>query len=452
MNVREILQGYERIGVVGMGATGLSAASFLRHHGLQPVLFDTRADIDVSEHASLQQCEHYFGEFSLEDMLSLDLAIMSPGIAFTHPALLMARDAGVQFISDIELFAWLVDVPVLGVTGSNGKSTVASLAAHMLKATGRKPGLGGNIGTPALDLLRNLPEKEFDCIVLELSSFQLEQTSNLKLAAAAVLNISPDHMDRYPDLAAYARVKNRIYRNSDVCIYNREDKLTRPLRTRAMQLLLNFGQSTDESNFSLEMHEGEEFITYSGQPLIASSDLPMPGDYNKVNCMAALALVAAVGTDLEDAAATIINFKPLAHRCQLVGTVNGVRWVNDSKATNVGAVQAAVEGLRGEVSGKLILIAGGDAKGADLSPLKTTLEMVDTLITLGQDGPHIAALKAGAIEVESLQQAVIRAANEAGRDSLVLLSPACASLDMFKDYKQRGDIFTASVEALNGSS
>lgn len=450
MDVAGTLQAYERIGVIGLGVTGLSAARFLRSHELQPILFDTRTDAasKLRDDDELNQCEQHFGPLKIEDMLGLDLVIMSPGLAFDDPALLMAFDAGVEFISEIELFARLVEVPILAVTGSNGKSTVVTLAAQMLAHCGRNVGLGGNIGTPALDLL----DHDYDCMVLELSSFQLEQTYTLEPAAACVLNVTPDHLDRYSDFDAYSRTKNRIYRKAEVLVFNRDDHRTLPLRTRALQHVVSIGLGYDEQNFALSQIDGEEFITFSGQPLLPVAAIPMPGDYNKVNVMAALALVAALGTDLEQAAAAVADFKALPHRSQLIKDANQVRWVNDSKATNIGATIAAIEGLRSDVTGKLILIAGGDAKGTDMSPLKDVLEDVDLLITLGRDGAQIATLKTGALQVESMSQAVEEAARHTSAGSMVLLSPACASLDMFTDYQQRGNVFVAAVEALHGRS
>lgn len=300
MQVTTTLQAYERIGVLGLGLTGLSAARFLLGHGLSPVLMDTRAESvqKLQAEPALAACEQYLGALDLEALLSLDLVIMSPGLAFKDPALLMARDAGVEFISDIELFARLVRVPVIGVTGSNGKSTVVSLVTHMLRECGRDVGLGGNIGTPALDLF----SAEHDCMVLELSSFQLEQTHSLNLAAATVLNISADHMDRYPSLDAYALTKNRIYRRAEVLVFNRDDKRTLPSRVRALQHTVSFGLQDDDQNFALELQGGDEFICFNGQPLVATQRLSLPGEYNKANVMASLALVAALGVDLERAA------------------------------------------------------------------------------------------------------------------------------------------------------
>lgn len=450
MNVAACLQDYERIGVVGLGLTGVSSARFLCRHALTPVLFDTRPDgsPNYQQATDLHSCESYLGPLQLEDLLSLDLLIVSPGLPLSMPELMMARDAGVELISDIELFGRLVSVPVVAVTGSNGKSTVVSLTAHILAKLGRKVGLGGNIGTPVLDLLAD----DFDCIVLELSSFQLELTTSLPLTAATVLNVSADHMDRYADIEAYARVKNRIYRMADMCIYNRDDLRTLPLRKRHMQYWVSIGLHADESNFSLLNQGSDEFVSFAGVPLVSPEQIPMPGDYSKLNVQAALALVSSLGADLEQAAAAVRSFAPLAHRCQLVWQDEQSRWINDSKATNPGATIAAIEGLRGDVTGNLILIAGGDGKGADFNELRPVLEHVDCLITLGRDGPQIARLKSGAIEVRSLEDAVAKARKHLTADSLVLLSPACASLDMFSDYQQRGERFAAAVEALYGSA
>lgn len=450
MNVAATLTAYERIGILGLGVTGLSVAEFLLQHGTQPILLDTREDAGkrIGKNAALKECELHCGALKLEVVLGLDLVIISPGIALTDPVLIMARDAGVEFISDIELFARLVDVPVVGVTGSNGKSTVVSLIAHMLRECGRKVGLGGNIGTPALSLL----EQGHDCIVLELSSFQLEQTQSLELAGATVLNVSADHMDRYTSLDAYSHTKNRIYRRAEVLVFNREDHRTLPLRVRALQHIVSFGCDDNEQQFGLIEHDGTEFISFAGQPLLTSQALPLPGEYNKLNVMAALALVGTLGVELEQAAQAALTFEPLAHRCQLVKDARGVRWINDSKATNVGAAKAAIDGLRSEVTGKFILIAGGDGKGADLGELKDVLEHVDELITIGRDGPAIAALKPGAQQVETMSQAVKKAGSLATTGSLVLLSPACASLDMFNNFEQRGDVFSAAVEALHGGT
>lgn len=450
MNVAACLQHYERIGVVGLGLTGVSSARFLCRHGFSPVLFDTRPDgsAHFQQATDLHSCENYLGPLQLEDLLSLDLVIVSPGLPLSMPELMMARDAGVELISDIELFGRLVDVPVVAVTGSNGKSTVVSLTAHILNTLGRKAGLGGNIGTPALDLL----DSGFDCIVLELSSFQLELTSSLPLTAATVLNISADHLDRYSDLEAYARVKNRIYRMAEVCIYNRDDSRTLPLRKRHLQHWVSIGMHADDRQFGLFTQGSDEFISFAGMPLLSPSQVPMPGDYSKTNVQAALALVSSLGADLEQAASAVRTFVPLAHRCQMIWQDEQSRWINDSKATNPGATIAAIEGLRADVTGKLILIAGGDGKGADFDELKPILEQVDCLITLGRDGPQIARLKRDAIQVKSLEEAVAKARKHLIADSLVLLSPACASLDMFKDYQQRGECFAAAVEAVYGSA
>jgi UDP-N-acetylmuramoylalanine--D-glutamate ligase len=444
MKVAETLHAYERIGIVGLGLTGLSCARFLLRHNIQPVLFDSRdvAPQALQKEAVLSVCETYLGEFQLENLLQLDLLIVSPGVPVSTPELTMAQDAGVELISDIELFARLVDIPVVAVTGSNGKSTVASLTAHMLNACGRSAGLGGNIGTPALDLLG----QGFDCVVLELSSFQLELISSLRLAAASVLNVTPDHMDRYTDEAAYARVKNRIYRGADVCVFNREDAQTLPLRKRRLQHWVSFGSSASDRDFAIETHHDETFICFAGQPLLAIADVPLAGHCNVLNTQAALALAAALGTDLECAADAVRSFRALPHRSELVAEHGGVRWINDSKATNAGATIAAIDGFREQVAAKLILIAGGDGKGADLSVLSGPLAKVDELIVLGKDGDRIGTLKAGSHRVETLEEAVEKAHSLATQGSLVLLAPACSSLDMFENFAARGDAFKRAVE------
>ncbi|MGX5913187.1 UDP-N-acetylmuramoyl-L-alanine--D-glutamate ligase [Aliidiomarina sp. Khilg15.8] len=444
MKVAETLQAYERIGIVGLGLTGLSCARFLLRHDIEPVLFDSRvaAPAALQQDTGLNACETYLGEFQLENLLQLDLLIVSPGVPVSTPELTMAQDAGVELISDVELFARLVDIPVVGVTGSNGKSTVASLTAHVLNACGRKAGLGGNIGTPALDLLG----RDFDCIVLELSSFQLELISSLRLAAGSVLNVTPDHMDRYPDEATYARVKNRIYRGADVCVFNRDDAQTQPLRKRRLQHWVSIGASSHDGDFTLEPHNDETFICFAGQPLLATADMPLAGQYNALNVQAALALAAALGTDLECAADAVRNFRALPHRSELIAEHAGVRWVNDSKATNAGATIAAIEGFREQVSGKLILIAGGDGKGANLSVLRGPLVKVDELIVLGKDGDRIGSLKPGSHRVQTMDEAVQKAHSLATDGSLVLLAPACSSLDMFANFGERGEAFRQAVE------
>ncbi|EGN74842.1 UDP-N-acetylmuramoylalanine--D-glutamate ligase [Idiomarina sp. A28L] len=436
------------ITVLGFGLTGVSCARYLLSLGITPIVLDTRKEppglIDAADVAA--QCETYFGPLQLEHLLQSDLLLVSPGIDRRDSLLQMAADAGVEMISDIELFAWEVEVPVVGVTGSNGKSTVVELTTHILRQCGINAVAAGNIGTPVLDSL--LPgAKKADCYVLELSSFQLELVNSLQLTAATILNISSDHLDRYDDERGYERAKHRIYQHTKLCVWNRDDTKTKPLFRRQGMQLISFGSTDAAKDFGITTVKDELALTYANKPFIKESELPIQGTHNLLNVQVAVALAQALGVNLAEAVAGLAGYKSLPHRCELVGEFEKVRWIDDSKATNPGATIAAIEGIRASAKGKLILIAGGDAKGADLSVLKDSLAQVDILITLGRDGDKIAEQKTRSRKVHSLNEAVAYAAKEATENSVVLLSPACASLDMFKNYAERGQKFREAVEA-----
>jgi len=279
-----------------------------------------------------------------------------------------------------------------------------------------------------------------------LSSFQLETTASLQLVAAANLNVSADHLDRYQDLADYAAAKQRIYQHSALAVYNADDALTVPtVTTQVLALSL----TDHRSGYGIVQHQGQDYLLVAGEPLLPVAEMSLFGKHNQFNALAAAALALAAGASRQAIASTLRSFRGLAHRCELVAERQGVRWVNDSKGTNIGATLAALAGLRSSVAGKLILIAGGDAKGADLTELQPALQRdVQQLITLGQDGPAIAALLPDSIQVKTIQQAVKTAASLAQSGDMVLLSPACASLDMFKSYADRGEQFAAAVREL----
>lgn len=436
------------ITVLGFGLTGVSCARYLLSLGIKPIILDTRSEPPGLQEAAdvAEQCETYFGPLQLEHLLQSDLLIISPGIDRRDSLLEMSADAGVEMISDIELFAWQVKVPVVGVTGSNGKSTVVQLTTHILRQCGINAIAAGNIGKPVLDSLLPGAEKA-DCYVLELSSFQLELVNSLQLTAATILNITSDHLDRYDDERGYERAKHRIYQHTKLCIWNREDSKTKPLFRRKGMQQISFGSSDAAKDYGITRVNKELALTYANEPFIKESQLPIQGVHNLLNVQVAIALAQALGVNLAEAVAGLAGYKSLPHRCELVGEFEQVRWIDDSKATNPGAAIAAIEGIRPSVKGKLILIAGGDAKGADLSVLSDSLEKVDVLITLGRDGDKIAELKQRSRRVHSLNEAVAYAAKEATKNSVVLLSPACASLDMFKNYEERGRKFREAVEA-----
>ncbi|MCC5855795.1 MAG: UDP-N-acetylmuramoyl-L-alanine--D-glutamate ligase [Idiomarina sp.] len=451
MKLKRSLQHYDTVLVVGFGLTGMSCVRFLLSQGVNPIVLDSRETPPavLLSPELVAECECYFGEFLVEHLLAADLVIVSPGLDTRVGPLRMAADSGIPLISDIELFAWYVDAPVVAITGSNGKSTVTELTSHLLTHAGKRVGTGGNIGTPALDLLLN--GNDYDCFVLELSSFQLELTYELLLDGACVLNVSSDHLDRYDDERGYQRAKQRIYRHARHCVWNADDPLTQPRQSVGQEQETTFSAKKNAQGFGLRKGTTGFAITWQRRALVHTRDISLQGTHNWQNVMAALALCKTLGVAFEDVIPGLSQFKTLPHRCELVADVDGVRWIDDSKATNPGAAAAAIEGFRASVDGQLILIAGGDSKGADLTLLKQALPQVDRVITLGRDGHRIAAIEPRAHGVKTLEEAVDYARTIATSGSLVLLSPACASLDMFTDYKHRGEVFRKAVEVAYAS-
>lgn len=449
MSYLAALDNYDSIGVVGLGQSGLSCVRFLLQQGLRPVVFDTREQPPEAALQLVQEAELtlFTGALDVAEILACDLLVVSPGLDLRNPVLQMAVDADIPLVGDADIFAQYAQAPVLGITGSNGKSTVTKLTAELLSAAGKKVAMGGNIGIPMLDVLA----ADVDVYVLELSSFQLDTMHDLRLHAAALLNISDDHLDRYASRAHYVQSKHRIYNNASTGIWNRDQRLTAPDHL-AFEQQLSFGSDSAELEvpglFGLEFDDSEATLYYRDQALLRASELKLSGVHNLLNIQAALALVQTLGIEPQTVLDAVRNFTGLPHRCELVAEAAGVRWVNDSKATNIGAAEAAIQGLRPLVQGKLILIAGGDGKGADFSVFRTALKQVDELIVLGRDAERVAQHYAGtAIRVSDMSQAVATAAQQAIEHSTVLLAPACASLDMYKNYEQRGEMFKAAVLA-----
>lgn len=437
----KLFQG-KRVAVIGLGVTGLATVRFLLKQGVKPVLMDTRLKVSGLDAIAAEKVDGiYLGELDANRLARMDVLLVSPGLDTSHPAIRFATAQGVQLMGDVELFALCNEKPVVAVTGSNGKSTVTTLTEFMLNCSGIPALAAGNIGLAVLDALERTDAKVY---VLELSSFQLETTHSLKLRAAANLNVTEDHLDRHGTMAAYAAAKQRIYLHTDLAVFNAEDSLTRPLGCAAPHIGLNLQQPQD--GYGLVQHQGESWLLVAGEPLLPVSQMSMVGRHNQFNALASCALALAVGCSREALVQALQTYQPLPHRCTLVADHQGIRWVNDSKATNVGATLAAIAGLRADVPGKLILIAGGDGKGVDFTELAAVLQQqVDQVITLGRDGPAIAALVPGAIEVADLMAAVKQAAAIAKAGDMVLLSPACASLDMFKNYEERGRLFAEAV-------
>ena len=425
----------KNIVVVGMGLTGLSCVQFLLAQGANVSAMDSRRELSIAVNVPL-----YLGEFDADKLYHADLVVLSPGVSLQHPAIQQAVAAGISVIGDIELFARFNTLPVIAITGSNGKSTVTHLVVEMCKAAGKKVLMGGNIGVPALDLL----EQQADIVVLELSSFQLETTQSLKPLAATILNFCDDHLDRHSSMENYQRIKHLIYQHARFTVACRDELATQP-RNRVMDI--GFGLSPSEQGFSWDKTRAS--ILLDGELFLASDECLLVGAHNMLNIQAAAALALLAGIDMPAIKQGAREFGGLAHRCQTVAVINQVRWINDSKATNVGATQAAIQGIAESCQGRLILIAGGEGKGADFSPLTGLLaESVDLLITLGKDGDKIAALKPGSKKVKTLEEAVTVASEYAQAQDIVMLSPACASLDMFNNYQHRGTCFINAVQGL----
>ena len=436
--------------VVGLGKSGMSLVRHLARRGLSFAVADTRAN--PPELATLQRefpgIEVRCGALDVEFLCRADELLVSPGLAIASPALQEAARRGVKLSGDIELFAREAKAPIIAITGSNAKSTVTTLVGEMAAAAGRKVAVGGNLGTPALDLLAD----DVELYVIELSSFQLEITEQLNAEVATCLNVSEDHMDRYADLQAYHLAKHRVFRGARQLVINRDDALSRPLVADQLPCW-SFGLGKpDFKGFGLTELNGEKWLTFQFEPLLPVRELKMRGAHNQSNALAALALGHAVGLPLEAMLATLKTFTGLPHRCQWVRELRGVQYYDDSKATNVGAALAAIEGLGADIDGKLVLIAGGDGKGADFAPLRAPVaRYCRAVVLLGRDADQIAAALGDAVphyRVATLDEAVQRCAELAEAGDAVLLSPACASLDMFKNFEERGRLFAQAVEGL----
>ncbi len=436
-------QKIEHVAVIGLGLTGRSCASFLLKQNIVPTLVDTRINLNAKALSeTFNNANVMLDALDNIDFSVFQILVVSPGLAISHPALVKAKEQGCLIVGDIELFAHFVKVPVIAITGSNGKTTVTSLLAEMAKESGVKAIAAGNIGLPVLDVVL---DDSIELFILELSSFQLETTYNLVLKAATVLNISDDHMDRYDGLTDYALAKQRIYQHCQTPLINRQDSLT-----LAPNIPHNLCQSfgLDKPTNMLEFGLDNGYLMQGSKKLMLASDMAIVGQHNHLNALAAIALGLQVDLPVEAMTKTLKAFGGLEHRCQKIPTNDGILWLNDSKATNVGATLAALEGLA-DHKGKLIVIAGGDAKGGDLTPLKIPFQKnVSELIVMGQDAALFQTINSHAHIISTINDAVVLAASFAQQGDIVLLSPACASIDMFDNYMQRGQHFIDAIGRL----
>jgi UDP-N-acetylmuramoylalanine--D-glutamate ligase len=438
--------------IVGLGRTGLSVAKHLHAQGIAFAVTDgsaTPGGLDTLKDFA-PDAPLFLGSLTPAALEGVVEVIASPGIALRSPLLSEALARGIAVIGDVELFARATQVPVVAITGTNGKSTVTTLVALMAQGAGKRAFAGGNLGRPALDLLQDSPA---DLFVLELSSFQLETTTSLKTRCATVLNVTSDHMDRYDSMLDYAQAKARVFNHCDTAVVNLDDPLVVAM-PRHGQRVISFSVQPHAHNqhgadYSVQQTSDEVLLLKHGQKLLSMSELKITGLHNAANALAALALCEALQLNEAACLQALREFPGLPHRAEWIADVRGVRYIEDSKGTNVGATLAAVTGMQGP----LIVIAGGQGKGQDFAPLAGAFRgKVKHVVLLGQDAAQIETVLKGVCNTErvaSMEQAVQSAAREAQTGDTVLLSPACASLDMFRDYAHRGAVFAAAVKELS---
>lgn len=438
--------------VVGLGKTGLSCVRHLLAAGDDVMVADSRENPPGLDELSLKfpgvRC--VTGAFDADVFASASQLVVSPGIAVATPAIALAARHGVEIVGDVELFCRETKKPVIAITGSNAKSTVTTLVGDMARAAGLRVSVAGNIGLPVLDVLPT--EDSLDMHVLELSSFQLETTSSLRAQAAVILNISPDHLDRYPGMSEYIAAKHRIHKGATAIVFNADDAETFSTLSPGVRQIAFRATAPSAGEFGLIEEGGQTWLALGEQRLLAANTLKIKGRHNHVNALAALALGQAVGLPMQPMLRALASFAGLPHRCQWVRDRKGVQWYNDSKGTNVGATVAAIEGLGSSIGGRVVLIAGGDGKGADfLELIEPSERYLAGAVLIGRDADKLDRVLAPVCQVlraETLQDAVRKAAVLASPGDAVLLSPACASFDMFKGYDDRGQQFVEAVNQL----
>ncbi|QGX90702.1 UDP-N-acetylmuramoyl-L-alanine--D-glutamate ligase [Tatumella sp. TA1] len=430
-----------KIVIVGLGITGLSCVDFFMARGVVPKVIDSRSNPPGIDKLP-EQVERWVGDINVHWLLAADLIVLSPGVALSHPAVSAAAAEGIEIVGDVELFCREAQAPIVAITGSNGKSTVTSLVGEMSRAAGWQTAVGGNIGLPALSLLN----PQVQLYVLELSSFQLETTHSLRATAAIILNVTEDHMDRYPlGFQQYRAAKLRIYEHAKHCVVNVDDAMTMPVRgvdPRCISFGVTFG------DYHLNQQQGQTWLRAKGEKVLNSDEMTITGQHNLTNALAALALAEAVGVPRASCLKALTTFTGLAHRYQLVHRHAGVEWINDSKATNVGSTEAALKGMK--CQGTLWLLLGGDGKSADFSPLERLIQGNNIKVyCFGRDAELLYALRPDvSVKVDTLDDAMHAISQQVSKGDVVLLSPACASLDQFKNFEQRGERFAALAKEL----
>ena len=438
--------------VAGLGISGVSAVNFLHENGYRVAVTDSR-EVPPGHEQIPAAVQTSFGQLDQDLLLQAEEIVISPGLDPQLPAIQAAIAKGIPVISEIQILRRATDKPIVAITGSNAKSTVTTLIGLMAQDAGIKVAVGGNLGRPALDLTHDDP----DVYILELSSFQLEATSSLNAEVAVVLNMSEDHLDRHGDMAGYHAAKHRIFQGVKKVVYNHDDSLTRPL-VPDVTPMQSFGlNAPDLKQYGiLREDNGTIWLARGRERLLKSSEMYIQGTHNVANALACLALGEAIGLPMDKMLETLKTFKGLEHRCEFVKEVNGVRYYNDSKGTNIGATLAALDGLGAAIEaqgGQVAIILGGQGKGQDFTALRESLQKyAKVAVLMGEDRSIIENAIAGTttlLHAASLQQAVELCQQHTHAQDVVLLSPACASFDMFTGYPERGHRFVEYVNALN---
>lgn len=429
-----------KIGILGLGQTGFSVARYYQRCAVSFCVFDSRIKPPLLNEfiKDFPDAELFLGDFSISLFKQCSQLIISPGIDPRHSAIQQAKASGIEVIGDVALFARETIKPVIAITGSNGKSTVTAMVASILNAAGIKAVKAGNIGQPVLDIL----DTEYEVAVLELSSFQLETIRSLSPKVAVNLNVCADHLDRYSNYEEYVAIKKSIYKHADVAVIHCQQQAAwQGVSLPATVIAVDRNHSAPEASDYQRLTEADLRLSIEDYY-----------DYQIDNMLIAMACVLPFGVKPEAASKTLVQFPGLAHRCQDVATINGVRWINDSKATNVGSAKAAIESVGRVIAGKVVLIAGGDGKAADFSDLTAVFQdYTKQVIVIGKDAYRVEKCVPGSVHstrAKDLPDAVRIAMDSAQTGDAVLLSPACSSLDMFKDYRARGECFIQEVKQL----
>ena len=437
---------YKAATVIGLGATGYSVVRYLRAHGLKVTVLDSSNTPPLAKQLTdtYPEVAAVFGAFESVNLQDAELIVASPGVSLKEPMLVEARRNGSHIVGDIELFLQENQKPVIAITGSNGKSTVTTLVGEMIKASGITPLVAGNIGTPVLDALTD--GIDYEVAVLELSSFQLETTSHVPAESSAILNISADHMDRYDSMGDYVLAKARVLRGARRAVLPRHDEQMKQITNVNELLSFELDEPANDSEYGVRRQSGQRWLVKGDQRLMKLKEIPMAGLHNVKNVLSAFALVEFLDLPVDNLVDAIRSFHGLPHRMQTVAVTDGISWVNDSKATNVGATSTALRNLESPV----IWIAGGQGKGADFSVLKDAISSnIKLLILFGEDATQIQQALQGNLPIEQvkdMQGAVDLAGEKAVEGDIVLLSPACASFDMFDSFEDRGEAFSRCVE------